>query len=60
MPFFVVGLVLLFILKKWLVFFLLSEEFEPVSNLFLGQMVGDFFKALSLILGMQFYAKKNG
>ena len=37
---------------------LLTKEFELVSDLFLWQLLGDFFKALSLILGIRLYAKK--
>ena len=44
----------LFLLKT----VLFTKEFMPVSELFVWQLIGDFFKALSLILGYQFFAKK--
>jgi PST family polysaccharide transporter len=57
-PIFAVALVLLFCIKSWLIPIVLTKAFLPVSDLFLGQLIGDIFKALSLILGYQFFAKK--
>lgn len=37
---------------------LYTDEFLPVSDLFVWQMVGDFFKICGMILGFQFLAKK--
>jgi O-antigen/teichoic acid export membrane protein len=58
MPLFAIGLGLLYCLKNWLIPLVLTKEFLPVSDLFLAQLIGDFLKALSLILGYQFFAKK--
>ena len=52
------GLIMVYLLKDILIQILFTKEFLPVSKLFIWQLVGDFFKALSLILGYQFFAKK--
>ena len=57
-PVFAIGLVILFCLKDFLIPVILTKTFLPVSDLFLGQIIGDLFKALSMILGYQFFAKK--
>lgn len=57
-PFFGLGLLLIFLCKTTIVRLVLTNDFEPVNQLFLGQLMGDFFKALSWILGLQFFAKK--
>ena len=57
-PVFLVGLVLVYFLRNIIIQILFTKEFSPVSDLFFWQLVGDFFKALSLILGYQFFAKK--
>jgi PST family polysaccharide transporter len=57
-PVFTFGLIILYCLKDFLISIILTKEFQPVSTLFFWQLVGDFFKALSLILGYQFFAKK--
>jgi O-antigen/teichoic acid export membrane protein len=57
-PIFLVGLIMVYLLKDVLIQILFTQEFMPVSKLFIWQLLGDFFKALSLILGYQFFAKK--
>lgn len=57
-PVFCVGLVMVYLLKDILIQILFTNEFSAVSDLFFWQLLGDFFKALSLILGYQFFAKK--
>lgn len=58
LPFFVIGSVVLFFLRFFLIKVLFSKDFIPVADLFLWQLIGDAFKVASLILGYQFYAKK--
>lgn len=58
MPLFVVGMVVLYFLRDFVVQILFTKEFLPVSKLFFWQLIGDVFKAASFILGYQFYAKK--
>jgi PST family polysaccharide transporter len=38
---------------------LLTPDFYQVRELFIWQLIGDFFKAMSLILGIRFYAIKD-
>tara|TARA_R110000850_G_scaffold80947_1_gene173749 strand:- start:32855 stop:34129 length:1275 start_codon:yes stop_codon:yes gene_type:complete len=57
-PFFLVGLVMVYFMKNIIIQILFTNEFSAVSDLFFWQLLGDFFKALSLILGYQFFAKK--
>lgn len=58
LPVFIFGLSLIFIFKNLIVKILFTPELMPVSNLFFWQLVGDVFKASSIILGYQFFAKK--
>ncbi len=58
MPIFVAGLVGVYFLRDFLVQLVFSKEFLPVSNLFFYQILGDFFKAMALILGYIFFARK--
>ena len=58
LPLFVIGLVILFFLRVFFIKLFFTKEFLPVSDLFFWQLFGDTFKAASLILGYQFYAKK--
>lgn len=58
LPLFAVGLIVLYFLRFMLVKLLFTSSFLPVTSLFLWQIVGDIFKAASLILGYQFFAKK--
>lgn len=57
-PVFGIGLVVVFVLKNSLIQLLFTDDFKPVETLFFWQLIGDFFKGASLILGMQFFAKK--
>ncbi|MCX6184020.1 MAG: O-antigen translocase, partial [Flavobacterium sp.] len=58
LPLFILGLLALYVGRNFWVPLLFSKDFAPVTDLFLWQMVGDVFKAASLILGYQFFAKK--
>lgn len=57
-PLFVVGLIVLYFLRFYVVKLLFTPEFLPVAGLFFWQLLGDIFKAASLILGYQFFAQK--
>ncbi len=57
-PVFVVGLIMIYFLRIFIVKLLFSNEFLPVTDLFFWQLFGDVFKVASLILGYQFFAKK--
>lgn len=57
-PVFLIGLIAVYLLKNILIQILFTKEFLPISKLFFWQLLGDFFKALSTILALQFFAKK--
>lgn len=58
MPFFGIGLVIIYLLRSLVVSLILSDAFEPTTNLFLWQLLGDFFKVLSIVIVYQFIAKR--
>lgn len=58
LPVFLVALVVLYFLRNLVIKILFTADFEPVENLFFWQLMGDFLKAASLILGNQLLAKK--
>ena len=58
LPLFIVGLMILFFMRFFIIKLLFTNAFLPVSHLFFWQLLGDIFKAASLILGYQFFAKK--
>ena len=57
-PLFALGLILIYLFRSFIVRFVFSEEFEPVEELFLWQLLGDFVKVLSTVIAYQFLAKK--
>jgi O-antigen/teichoic acid export membrane protein len=57
-PVFAIGLMVLYFLRDLVVPLLFTKEFSFVSKLFFWQIIGDLFRALSLMLGYQFFAKK--
>lgn len=57
-PFFVIGVAIIYFARFWIVKILFTDEFLPVTTLFFWQLLGDVFKVASLILGLQFFAKK--
>ncbi|MCR4030493.1 MULTISPECIES: O-antigen translocase [Flavobacterium] len=58
LPVFVLGLIVLYLARFFVVELLFTKEFLPVTNLFFWQFLGDIFKVCALILGYQFFAKK--
>ncbi len=58
MPILAIGLFIIYLLKTYVVLIIFSEEFSPVEDLFLWQLVGDFIKVLSMVIAYQFLAKK--
>lgn len=57
-PIFIIGLVVIYLLKSYIVVFVFSKEFQPVENLFLWQLLGDLLKVLAMVMVYQFLAKK--
>jgi PST family polysaccharide transporter len=58
LPFFVVGLILVYILRDWIVTLIFSKDFLPAADLFFWQIIGDFFRVLAMVMVYQFHAKK--
>jgi O-antigen/teichoic acid export membrane protein len=58
LPIFIIGMIVVYFLRDFIIHILFTKEFLPVSKLFFWQLIGDVFKAASFILGYQFYAKK--
>lgn len=58
LPLFVLGLIVVYLLRDLIVRLIFSEEFLPAADLFLWQMLGDFFRVLALVMVYQFHAKK--
>lgn len=57
-PVLFIGLVIIYFLKPYIVAIIFSEDFKPVEDLFLWQLLGDFIKVLSMVIAYQFLAKK--
>jgi len=58
LPLFILILVVIYLLRFFIIKILFTQSFEPVSNLFFWQLLGDILKASSIILGYEFFAKK--
>ncbi len=58
LPFFGLGLLLLFVVRKYLVLLVFSEDFLEVTTILGWQMVADFLRVLALVMVIQFHAKK--
>lgn len=52
-PALAIGLSLVYVLRNFIISFAYSSEFLPMESLFSWQLLGDFFKVLSLILSYQ-------
>lgn len=57
-PIFGIGLILIYFLRHFIVLIVLTEEFQPVEDLFFWQLLGDFVKVLSIVIAYQFLAKR--
>ena len=58
LPVLILGLILMYLLRKYIVLAIFSEEFSPVEDLFIWQLLGDFVKVLAIVIAYQFLAKK--
>jgi PST family polysaccharide transporter len=58
LPIFILALTVIYFSRFIVVKLLFTTEFLPVTTLFFWQLLGDVFKVASLILGIQFFAKK--
>lgn len=59
MPLFVIGLVLIYVLRIFIIKFLFTTEFNTMETLFFWQLMGDAFKAISLLFGTILIATKQ-
>ncbi|MFI1743628.1 O-antigen translocase [Thalassobellus sediminis] len=57
-PVLIIGLLLIYLLRSLIVSLIFTDEFKPVEDLFLWQLLGDFVKVLSTVIAYQFLAKK--
>ena len=58
MPVFGLGLLVIYLLRPFIVTIIFSKEFEPMEDLFIWYLLGDFVKVLSIVIAYQFLAKK--
>ncbi|WP_379952646.1 O-antigen translocase [Dokdonia sp. R78006] len=59
LPLFGVGLVVIYLLRDFIVGLIFTEDFVPMTHLFKWQLLGDFFKVASIVIGYQIIAKNN-
>lgn len=57
-PIFAFGLFLIYLLRTYIITIVFSNEFKPMEELFIWQLLGDFVKVLSIVIAYQFLAKK--
>ena len=57
-PVYLLGLILVYFIRKPLILLVFTEEFLPAENLFLYQILGDFFRIITLVMVYQFHAKR--
>jgi PST family polysaccharide transporter len=56
-PLFVVMLLVIFILKDFIIDLTFTKEFYKIKNILIWQMLGDFFRIMSLAFGFQIVIK---
>ncbi|WP_430412193.1 O-antigen translocase [Kordia sp.] len=58
LPIFTIGLIIIYVARIWVIQFIYNEDFLPTESLFFWQLLGDFFKVISLVIAYQLFAKK--
>ncbi len=58
LPIFGTALLFIYFLRSYIVAILFTEEFQPVEDLFMWQLLGDFIKVISSVVAFQLIAKK--
>ena len=58
-PFYGIGLIVIYVLRYYILRVVYSLEFLPVQDLFLGQLIGDFFYILALVMTYQMHAQRQ-
>lgn len=56
-PFLILGLIVIYFLRNFVILSLFSEKFLPMEPLFLFQLIGSYFKVISWVLGYVVMAK---
>jgi PST family polysaccharide transporter len=59
LPLVVIGMILVYLSRNWVVSFIFTNEFAAVTDLFLWQLMGDFIKIIATVLAFDFVAKGN-
>ncbi len=59
LPLFGVGLVVIYLLRHFIIGLVFTEDFIPMTHLFKWQLLGDFFKVASIVIGYQIIATNN-
>ena len=59
LPLFGVGLIVIYVLRDFIVSTIFTEAFMPMTTLFKWQLLGDFFKVASIVIGYQIVATNN-
>ncbi|RAJ13407.1 O-antigen translocase [Olleya aquimaris] len=57
-PIFALGLIAIYFLRHLIIQMVFTDEFKPVEELFIWQLMGDFIKVLSIVIAYQFLAKR--
>jgi len=58
LPIVAIGCLFVFILKKWIILLLFNASFIKMQDLFLWQLIGDFFKVTSWMFAFVMWAKR--
>lgn len=58
LPLFIIGVISIYLLKKYVILLLYTDEFLPMIVLFKWQIAGDFLRVFSLSIIMIFHAKR--
>ena len=58
-PVFVLGLIVVYVVKDIIVRLLYTQDFLPMNILFKWYLLGDFFRVLGMLLAANFFARRN-
>ncbi|WP_346882821.1 O-antigen translocase [uncultured Algibacter sp.] len=58
LPILILGFVIIYVLRYWIIRISLTQDFLPTQELFFWQLIGDFFKIISFAIAFQLQAKK--
>ena len=58
LPIFGTALLFIYFLRSYIVAILFTEEFQPVEDLFMWQLLGDFLRVIASVIAYQLIAKK--